>query len=280
MPPRSLSKKKLLVLCVLTGVGGLCLSSWVRSSESVEPWGATAAALAAAAVPTLRLENSAVFERIHSRPAAAAHSLPKQSKKRDSSMIQPPDEEEIQVQQKRRGSTQSVSRLLSRSPKVKYTCDVRGNLGPCESALNEDPPGTDWIKQRWQAASDMHGSAIAGSHWVVMTFESPVTELSRIVLDWETAFSPYYRFEVQRDGSTDWTVIWSHKEPTHAARVTKSESGQSPGLKAKAPLHVVHDIDMSNLVETPFSVLRLYIEKPGPMGIGVSLWQLDVFGVM
>ena len=42
----------------------------------------------------------------------------------------------------------------------------------------------------------MHGSAIAGSHWVVMTFESPVTELSRIVLDWETAFSPYYRFEV------------------------------------------------------------------------------------
>jgi len=86
--------------------------------------------------------------------------------------------------------------------------------------------------------------------------------------------------QVQRDGSTDWTVFWSHKEPTHAARVTKSESGQSPGLKKKAPLHVVHDIDMSNLVETPFSVLRLYIEKPGPMGIGVSLWQLDVFGVM
>ena len=122
MPARSLSKKKLLVLCVLTGFGGLCLSSWVRHSSesrnllyggqlewrgnwnvgpSSEPWGATkAAALAAAAVPD-------------HRPAAAAHSLPKQPKKRDSSemTIQAPDEEVIQAQQKPRGQPSATTQF-------------------------------------------------------------------------------------------------------------------------------------------------------------------------
>ena len=38
-------------------------------------------------------------------------------------------------------------------------CDVRGNLGECGVILNR---GDDWLKDRWQAASDMGGTAIPG----------------------------------------------------------------------------------------------------------------------
>jgi len=54
---------------------------------------------------------------------------------------------------------------LTRNPRATATTDTRGNLGPAEVML-QDPPGDDWIKDRWQAASDMGGTAIAGEHWV------------------------------------------------------------------------------------------------------------------
>merc|ERR1712161_58961 len=48
---------------------------------------------------------------------------------------------------------QLVSRLENN---VVATSDVRGNLGPI-SVVIQSKPGSDWIHDRWQAASNMHG---------------------------------------------------------------------------------------------------------------------------
>ena len=55
----------------------------------------------------------------------------------------------------RHSSIKLEPKLLSRSQDVKVTADVRGNLGPIE-VIKQANPGTNWIKDRWQAASDMH----------------------------------------------------------------------------------------------------------------------------
>ena len=48
-------------------------------------------------------------------------------------------------------------------------CDVRGNLGECGVILNR---GDDWLKDRWQAASDMGGTAIPGSSLAASCFHA------------------------------------------------------------------------------------------------------------
>lgn len=162
--------------------------------------------------------------------------------------------------------------LLSRNPEVKVTTDVRGNLGP-PSVMIQETPGTDWLKDRWQAASDMHGTAIPGVHWVMLEFPSPVTTISKVVLDWEAAFARDYRIEVSTD-QQQWTVLFdSHHD---SDRRTSEESGQSPGVKSKTPLHIVHTIRILEPMFA-FTYVRVYIRKSA-MGWGVSLWQLDVYG--
>jgi hypothetical protein len=162
--------------------------------------------------------------------------------------------------------------LLSRGPEVKVTADVRGNLGP-PSVMTQQTPGTDWLKDRWQAASDMHGTAIPGVHWVELEFPWYVETISKVVLDWEAAFARDYRIEVSMD-QQDWHVVFdSHVD---SDRRTSTESGQSPGVTSKTPLHIVHTVTVLDHV-VPFKYLRVYIRKSA-MGWGVSLWQVDVYG--
>lgn len=182
-------------------------------------------------------------------------------------------------------------RLLSRNPKVTITTSAYGNLGP-PSVLNQDPPGSDWIKDRWQAASDMHGTAIKGSHWVLFDFTQLLlqeqqeqeeegsdgrrrrgVQMTKIVLDWETAFAKDYRIEgrmmtdhhpIDNSGdldssNNDWCVLYDsrgkstnndnsnnekviHKIDHYPIR-TEEEYGQSPGVKQKLPLHIIHTIE-------------------------------------
>jgi F5/8 type C domain len=162
--------------------------------------------------------------------------------------------------------------IISRNPEVKVTTDVRGNLGP-PSVMIQESPGTDWLKDRWQAASDMHGTAIPGVHWVMLEFPYPVTTISKVILDWEAALARDYRIDVSSD-QLQWTVLFdSHHD---SDRRTSEESGQSPGVKSKTPLHIVHTVVILEPVVT-FTYLRVYIRKSA-MGWGVSLWQLDVYG--
>ena len=60
---------------------------------------------------------------------------------------------------KTRPADTATDELLSAGATV--TTDTRGNLGP-GSVITQKVQGNDWLKDRWQAASDMHGSAIAG----------------------------------------------------------------------------------------------------------------------
>jgi len=161
--------------------------------------------------------------------------------------------------------------IVSRQRTVKIEADVRGNLGPA-SVLNQDPPGTDWIKDRWQAASDMHGTAIKGAHWVIMEFASPITT-NHIVLDWEAALSTDYRIEVNsKANDEEWTVLFDTNKNTYDSH----EYGQSPGVKTKTPLHIIHNI--TTPTDVSFTRLRIWIQSSAHGGWGVSLWQVDVYG--
>ena len=169
------------------------------------------------------------------------------------------------------GGTSSFAQdpiLLSRDISVNVSSDVKGNLGPA-SVLNQRVPGTDWIKDRWQAAADMHGTAIRGLHWVKLDF--PITIIpSTIVLDWETALSTDY--EIQGRHQEEWISLFDSKKENF----TSSHFGQSPGVKKKLPLHIVHNI---SLIPRELGVVAVRVLiRSSDMGWGVSLWQVDVYG--
>jgi hypothetical protein len=188
------------------------------------------------------------------------------------------------------------AKIISRDKSVTVTSDVRGNLGPC-SVVIQDPPGSNWLKDRWQAASDMGGTSIPGVHWLLLDFHK-IVRASALRLDWETAFAEKYRVEVivgdggaigditqVVGGDNSWTTIFdgtvgekgSDGRLVTPGRVTTS-SGQSPGVKQKMPLHIVHDIVLDELNQViEFRYMRLYILKPAA-GWGVSLWEFDVVG--
>lgn len=203
--------------------------------------------------------------------------------------------------------------LISRNASnvVSIASSARGNLGP-PSVLNQDPPGDNWLEDRWQAASDMHGSAIPGSHWVVFQF-THLFDVTKLVLDWETAYSEDYRIETRVDPPTSssttttkttngdvWCVLYDTKEmkihdtapdSNHYPHLTHLEYGQSPGVKEKLPLHIIHSIDWesnndavdpslvydSNAKCHSMRYLRIFIRKSAK-GWGVSLWQVDIYG--
>lgn len=169
---------------------------------------------------------------------------------------------------------------LSRTGKVVATADVRGNLGPIDVVV-QTQPGKDWIHDRWQAASDMHGTAIKGTHWIQLDFGQEIVP-DRIVLDWEAAYSENYRLEgslepISDDSPEDkrWTVFDS-TVPEQKERIAVEKVGQSPGVKTKTPLHVIHSLHPLNSPK-PLRYLRLFILNSA-MGWGVSLWQFDVIG--
>lgn len=141
-------------------------------------------------------------------------------------------------------------------------------MGP-PSVLNQDPPGTDWIKDRWQAASDMHGTAIKGVHWITMQFASPIT-VSYIELDPEAALSKDYRIKVSSSNQNEWISIFDTNQDTYESH----EYGQSPEVTTKIPLHVIHNISIPIEAPRPLTRIRIWI-RSFAHGWGVSLWQLN-----
>lgn len=171
------------------------------------------------------------------------------------------------------------SRVLSRLGNVTVESDVRGNLGP-PSVIIQAEPGTDWIKDRWQAASDMHGTNIKGRHWLLLDFGTEIIA-DKIVLDFEAAYADKYKIEASilypgKNMTETWT-LFDGTDPSQEKLRQVKKSGQSPGVKFKTPLHVTHTIYPLK-VQKPLRYLRLLILKSA-MGWGVSLWQLDVYGV-
>ena len=171
-------------------------------------------------------------------------------------------------------------RNLSRTGKVVATADVRGNLGPA-SVVVQPRPGNDWMHDRWQAASDMHGTAIAGAHWIHLDFGAEIVP-ERIILDWEAAYSDKYRIEASLEPITDYSskdktwTLFDSTDPPQKERIKVVKVGQSPGVKSTTPLHVMHTLHPLQSTK-PLRYMRLYILSSA-MGWGVSLWQFDVIG--
>lgn len=199
------------------------------------------------------------------------------------------EQKQIQQSQQQRQSSpkqQQQSHLLSRDGRATVTADVRGNLGPA-SVVVQSIPGTDWIHDRWQAASDMHGTNIPGQHWLMIDFGRQIT-VDKIVIDWEAAYSDDYVVQASYnpimtkqsvDGNDDEIfVLYDSKDADQRRTLLSVEkTGQSPGVKTKAPLHVIHTLYPLNCPH-PLRYLRLHILKSA-MGWGVSVWQLDVYGM-
>lgn len=156
-----------------------------------------------------------------------------------------------------------MSQLLSRTDSVTATADVRGNLGPASVVIQKEP-GADWIKDRWQAASNMHGTAIKGAHWVKLDFGRDII-VDKVVLDWEAAYANQYKlegsnFDISDDDGADKWVMFDGTDPSQEYRRTSEESGQSPGVKTKTPLHVVHTIDGFS-ENKPIRYLRVFVYR-------------------
>jgi hypothetical protein len=126
----------------------------------------------------------------------------------------------------------------------------------------------------------MGGTAIPGSHWITIDFHRLVRAY-RAVIDFETAYADNYRIQVKVAEKDIWTVLYDWNSVSDRSLVSRREEGQSPGVKAKRPLHVVHDVDISKgailTSSVPFRYLQLFIEQPAA-GWGVSVWQLDIYG--
>ena len=189
-------------------------------------------------------------------------------------------QEKEQERQAYERAMQQLAVLLSRDPQdVQVTTDVGGNLGP-PSVLNQVVPGKDWLKDRWQAASDMHGTEIKGQHWVELDFTQMREQHAAFwpayaVLDWETALSTDYVVSGRRrlaDEGDAWTVLFDSMK--HAYDTTTS--GKSPGVKKKMPLHYIHN---ATLRQEPklIDAIRIVI-RSSDHGWGVSLWQVDIYG--
>ena len=188
----------------------------------------------------------------------------------------------------------SQAHIVSRIPhNVVATADVRGNLGPA-TVVVQAKPGTDWIHDRWQAASNMHGKQIPGEHWVQLEFKESSVVADKVVLDWETAYADEYILEASLEPITDETAttdkVWILFDGRNSQDVgsmrSVTESGKSPGVKEPRPLHVVHEIQLDKGGNShgsnrhkPFRFLRLHILK-SVTGWGVSLWQFDVYGFL
>ena len=142
-------------------------------------------------------------------------------------------------------------------------CDVRGNLGECGVILNR---GEDWLKDRWQAASDMGGTAIPGPHKVEVDFGRDVIVCS-VEIDWETAYAKDYTIAADGVRVFDGAVPGARRERT---------SGRSPAVKGR-PLHVVHDVTLDECA--PARTLTIDIAK-GATPWGVSIWHVGVMGTV
>jgi hypothetical protein len=168
------------------------------------------------------------------------------------------------------------SKRLSTPSTTTVTASVRGNLGPPSVVVSDSVE--NWLKDRWQAASDMHGTAIQGSHWVQLDFHRHVM-VDKVILDWESAYSDDYQIQSIDSQTNQTTVLYDTTSMANPLiRQHKSrEWGQSPGVEFKCPLHIEHTITLPKAVAVN-SILQLWIRKPAKHGWGVSLWTVQVYG--
>ena len=155
------------------------------------------------------------------------------------------------------------------------TSDVRGNLGPSSVVTNDVV--TDWLKDRWQAASDMSGTPIPGTHHLEIDLER-LCRVESIFIDFETAYTKHWILYGKRgDTKCDKDDSWSQVATGRNARMQKkgkqhieqivpiqdTTTGDGGGLDCSAP---------------NYSQLKLVLQKPSTR-FGTSIWRLHINGL-
>jgi hypothetical protein len=195
----------------------------------------------------------------------------------------------------------SREEILLSSPHLgtTITADIRGNLGPANVMLT-NINHIDWLKDRWAVASYryMRGTAIRGSHWVRLRFVNTTTtglrlhQLTRIVLDWETAYAQDYRIDALYRNATVAT-LFDYNIVLDRNRIKTFSYGLGT---QKQPIHVIHEIPVLHPLHPQpqqqqilqqqqqkqqllyFDELLLTIRKPfHPGWVGVSLWRIQLY---
>ena len=154
---------------------------------------------------------------------------------------------------------QSKAVLLSADRPVRSS--VRGNLAPASVVTRKAPPAggkAAWLNDRWQAASDMSGTPIAGPHWLSMELAARCS-VREVVLDWETACADDYDLQF-------WTAgRWESLDTAPRRRSTRHQ-------------HVVDRLSLRRPRRHDSAVAyRLYIRRPATAW-GVSLWRFELWG--
>ena len=145
-------------------------------------------------------------------------------------------------------------RLISRNKPV--TASVRGNLG--EASVVTNGLHNDWLKDRWQAAKNMQGAPIPGTHWLLVDLEATCV-VERIDVEFESAFARDYTLR-GRSKSGAWVSL-----AVGASAVESRPSKQ----------RILHRLASNSMV--PVDQIKLDIARPGTRW-GTSVWELDIFG--
>ena len=174
--------------------------------------------------------------------------------------------------------------LLSANASV--TASVRGNLGPPEVVLS--PNVDNWLEDRWQAARNMQGDPIPGPHFLRFALKSRAVEVTKVVLDFEAAFSNDYLIEAMCADTHEWNVIYNNAQSLKKNMMTVTTSKAM--VKGISLQHVVHTISLSSgfALRDPrrgvekgndchVSEVRVSIRRPATRW-GTSLWSVEVWG--
>lgn len=138
------------------------------------------------------------------------------------------------------------------------TSSVRGNLGPASVVTSEVM--NDWLADRWQAAADMSGTPLPGEHWVEIDLEHIALKLTRVVLDWESAYSSEWTLRARLYEDAGWATLAVGSDARQMSTTDK---------------HIVQEV---SLPASSARYVRLIIHKPSTRW-GSSLWRFQVWGV-
>jgi hypothetical protein len=120
----------------------------------------------------------------------------------------------------------------------------------------------DWLKDRWQAASDMSGTPIPGEHWLEVDLGEPA-QLGALLLDWESAFATRWTLQARLRAADEWRVVATGAEALETRRFDQ---------------HVVQELELAPASAAEAArFVRLVIHEPATRW-GASLWRMQVKG--
>ena len=186
------------------------------------------------------------------------------------SVITASDEKEVQGRPKPNGKARNL--LSGKS----VTSDVKGNLGPPSVVTNENI--ADWLKDRWQAASDMGGTPIPGPHYLQIDL-GELCRIESIFIDFETAYSKYWTLYGRRSDN----ICPKHKNWVQLAQGTSGKPAK--GIMKQHVHQTVPVVDLStgdggeNDCDAPnYTEVKLVILRPSTR-FGTSIWRLHINGI-